>query len=140
AAEFEKTIKSGELIESRSEMTPEYLRELKHTLVVSGDTELISAPAYYLAAQKAPSINAFMTGIAIIQDEPAHAHIAFHILEELGEGEDSPIFDGDPKAFRYPYVFDATLEAATELVAANAMYDQAVFCLLGDIHEQCSCG
>src|SRR5437588_278078 len=49
AAEFEKTIKSGELIESRSEMTPEYLHELKHTLVVSGDTELISAPAYYLA-------------------------------------------------------------------------------------------
>ena len=32
-------IKSGELIESTNEMTPEYLRELKHTLIVSGDTE-----------------------------------------------------------------------------------------------------
>src|SRR5713226_5558506 len=74
AAEFDETIKSGELIESPKEMTPEYLRELKHTLIVSGDTELISAPAYYLAAKRAPSINAFMTGIAIIQDELAHAH------------------------------------------------------------------
>src|SRR2546427_12172416 len=70
---FEALLKRGELIESASEMTPDYLRELKHTLIVSGDTELISAPAYYLAAKKAPSVNAFMTGIAIIQDELAHA-------------------------------------------------------------------
>ena len=61
---FDQLLAKGELIESTSEMTPEYLKELKHTLVVSGDTELISAPAYYLAAQRAPSINAFMTGIA----------------------------------------------------------------------------
>src|SRR5438034_3339935 len=62
SGELDQMIKSGELIESTSEMTPEYLRELKHTLIVSGDTELISAPAYYLAAKRAPSINAFMTG------------------------------------------------------------------------------
>src|SRR5207253_2266156 len=54
-AEFEQAIQSGELIESPKEMTPEYLRELKHTLIVSGDTELISAPAYYLAAKRAPT-------------------------------------------------------------------------------------
>ena len=45
------------------------LRGVAHTLTVSGDTELISAPAYYLAAQRAPSVNAYMTGIAIIQDD-----------------------------------------------------------------------
>ena len=137
---FEKLIKNNELIESVSEMTPEYLRELKHTLIVSGDTELISAPAYYLAAQRAPSINAFMTGIAIIQDELAHAHIAYHILEELGEDQDKLIFDRDPKAFRYPFAFDVPLESWTELVVANALYDQAGFCLLGDIHDRCSYG
>src|SRR3989442_1610678 len=38
AAELDQMIKSGELIESTNEMTPEYLRELKHTLIVSGDT------------------------------------------------------------------------------------------------------
>src|ERR671934_2585508 len=137
---FETLLKRGELIESASEMTPDYLRELKHTLIVSGDTELISAPAYYLAAKKAPSVNAFMTGIAIIQDELAHAHIAYHILEELGEDQEKLIFSRDPKSFRYPYAFDVPLETWTELVVANAMYDQAGFCLLGDIHEQCSYG
>src|SRR5213596_3071076 len=86
AAELDQMIKSGELIESTNEMTPEYLRELKHTLIVSGDTELISAPAYYLAAKRAPSINAFMTGIAIIQDELAHAHIAYHIHDKCSYG------------------------------------------------------
>src|SRR2546430_2868171 len=137
-AEFEQTIKSGELIESTSEMTPEYLRELKHTLIVSGDTELISAPAYYLAAKRAPSINAFMTGIAIIQDELAHAHIAYHILEELGEDQEKLIFSRDPKSFRYPYAFDVPLDSWTELVVANGMDEHAGLCLLGDIHYKCS--
>jgi ring-1,2-phenylacetyl-CoA epoxidase subunit PaaA len=137
---FDRLLKRGELIESASEMTPEYLRELKHTLVVSGDTELISAPAYYLAAKRAPSINTFMTGIAIIQDELAHAHIAYHILEELGEDQERLIFSRDPKAFRYPYAFDVPLESWTELVVANLFYDQAGFCLLGDIHAECSYG
>ncbi|MDQ6789598.1 MAG: phenylacetate-CoA oxygenase subunit PaaI [Candidatus Dormibacteraeota bacterium] len=137
---FDRLMKKGELIETVGEMTPEYLKELKHTLLVSGDTELISAPAYYLAAQRAPSINAFMTGIAIIQDELAHAHIAYHILEELGEDQEKLIFSRDPKSFRYPYAFDVPLETWTELIVANAMYDQAGFCLLGDIHEQCSYG
>ncbi|SRR5712692_377698 len=137
---FDQLLKKGDLIESVSEMTPEYLRELKHTLVVSGDTELISAPAYYLAAQRAPSINAFMTAIAIIQDELAHAHIAYHILEELGEDQEKLIFSRDPKSFRYPYAFDVPLETWTELIVANLFYDQAGFCLLGDIHEKCSYG
>src|SRR2546430_5129079 len=131
SAEFDQMIKSGELIESTSEMTPEYLREVKHTLVVSGDTELISAPAYYLAAKRAPSINAFMTGIAIIQDELAHAHIAYHILEELGEDQENLIFSRDPKSFRYPYAFDVPLETWTELVVANGFYDHAGLSLLG---------
>jgi ring-1,2-phenylacetyl-CoA epoxidase subunit PaaA len=139
-AEFDSMMKSGELIESVSEMTDEYKKELKHTLIVSGDTELISAPAYYLAAKRAPSINAFMTGIAIIQDELAHAHIAYHILEELGEDQEKLIFSRDPKSFRYPYAFDVPLDTWTELVVANGFYDQAGFCLLGDIHEKCSYG
>ena len=140
AGRFESLLQRGDLIETQSEMTPEYLRELKHTLIVSGDTELISAPAYYLAARRAPSVNTFMTGIAIIQDELAHAHIAYHLLEELGMDQEELLFERDPKAFRYPYAFDVPLESWTELVTANALYDQAGFCLLGDIHERCSYG
>jgi ring-1,2-phenylacetyl-CoA epoxidase subunit PaaA len=140
AARFEALLKKGDLVESTAEMTPEYLRELKHTLTVSGDTELISAPAYYRATKRAPSVNSFMTGIAIIQDELAHAHIAYHILEELGDDEEKLIFEREPKSFRYPYAFDVPLDSWTELAVANAFYDQAGFCLLGDIHEHCSYG
>src|SRR5258708_2711714 len=136
-AEFDQMIKSGELIESRNEMTPDYLKELKHTLIVSGDTELISAPAYYLAAKRAPSINAFMTGIAIIQDELAHAHIAYHILEELGEDQEKLIFSREPKSFRYPYAFDVPLDTWTELVVANGIYAQTRSCLLVATHHNC---
>src|SRR5207302_9157452 len=135
---FDALLSKGDLIETPPEMTPAYLNELKHTLTVSGDTELISAPAYYLAAKRAPSVNAFMTGIAIIQDELAHAHIAYHILEELGDDEEQLIFEREPKSFRYPYAFDVPLESWTELAIANALYDQAGFCLLGDVHEACS--
>src|SRR5438477_11222665 len=140
SGELDQMIKSGELIESTSEMTPEDLRELKHTLIVSGDTELISAPAYYLAAKRSPSINSFMAGIAISQDELAHAHIAYHIPEELGEDQEKLILRRDPKSFRYPYAFDVPLETWTELIVANLFYDQAGFCLLGDIHEKCTYG
>src|SRR5258708_2655118 len=97
-AEFDQMIKSGELIESRNEMTPDYLKELKHTL------------------------------------------IAYHILEELGEDQEKLIFSREPKSFRYPYAFDVPLDTWTELVVANGMYDQAGFCLLGDIHDKCSYG
>src|SRR5256886_15961157 len=97
---FDRLLKKGDLIESVNEMTPEYMRELKHTLIVSGDTELISAPAYYLAAQRAPSINAFMTGIAIVHHELGPAHIAYHILAALGEDQEQHTFSRGPRGYR----------------------------------------
>ena len=78
-------VSEGSLIESVDEMTEEYKRELRHIVMVSGDTELLSAPAYYYAARKAPSVNAMISAMAIIQDEMGHAHIAYRVLEELGQ-------------------------------------------------------
>src|SRR3982074_1964585 len=98
-AEFDQMIKSGELIESTNEMTPEYLRELKHTLDLSEQSEVVSAPAYYLAAKRAPSINAFMTGIAIIQDVQASALSGRPVLEALDSAPEKLIFSRDPKSF-----------------------------------------
>ena len=46
-AAFDQMIKSGELIESPNEMTPGYLRELKHTLIVSGDTDLLNLKDFH---------------------------------------------------------------------------------------------
>ncbi|MCS7311876.1 MAG: phenylacetate-CoA oxygenase subunit PaaI, partial [Acidobacteria bacterium] len=80
-AEVLERIRQGGLIESVDEMSETYREALRVTLVVSGDTELLSAPAYYHAAQKAPSVNAYISLMAIIQDELGHAHIAYRILE-----------------------------------------------------------
>ena len=46
-------IQSGKLIEGPEYATERYVEGLKRTLVVSGDTELISAPAYMRAARDA---------------------------------------------------------------------------------------
>ena len=42
--------------------------------------------------------------------------------------------------FRYPYAFDVPLDSWVELCVANALYDQAGFCLLSDVHENTSYG
>ena len=62
-------INRGHMVESEEEMTPGYKKALTVILTVQGDTELMSAPAYYLAAKDAPNINSRIAVSAIIQDE-----------------------------------------------------------------------
>lgn len=135
-----KKVQAGSLIESVDEMTEDYKRELRHIVTVSGDTELLSAPAYYFAARKAPSINSMISAMAIIQDELGHAHIAYRVLEELGVDRDWLMYEREPHEFRYPYAFDIPLDSWVELCVANALYDQAGFTLLGDVFENTSFG
>ena len=80
-------------VEGLEHMSPTYLEGIKRILTVSADTELISAPAYFRAAQDAPSLNAFGTAISIVQDELAHAHIAYRLLEDLGVDKDWLIYE-----------------------------------------------
>lgn len=133
-------IRSGRLIEGPEYATEKYLEGLKRTLVVSADTELISAPAYFRAAQDAPNINAYISAMGIIQDELGHAHIAYRLLRDLGVDTDALVFERDPKAFKHPYAFDVPLESWVELVVANAFYDRAGFVLLGDVYRSTSYG
>jgi ring-1,2-phenylacetyl-CoA epoxidase subunit PaaA len=128
------------LIESIDHMSPIYVEGMKRILTVSADTELISAPAYYHAAVHAPSLNAFGSAIAIIQDELGHAHIAYRLLRDLGVDTDVLIFERDPRDFKYPYAFDIPLESWVELIVANAFYDRAGYTLLGDIHQSTTFG
>jgi ring-1,2-phenylacetyl-CoA epoxidase subunit PaaA len=137
---LKKKVQEGSLIESVDEMTEEYKKELRHIVMVSGDTELLSAPAYYFAARKAPSVNSMISAMAIIQDELGHAHIAYRVLEELGVDRDWLMYEREPKEFRYPYAFDVPLDSWVELCVANALYDQAGFTLLGDVFESTSFG
>ncbi len=134
-------ISKGDLIETEDEMTPEYKEALKTMLIVSGDTEMISVPSYYQAAQKAPTLNCYISALAILQDEMSHAHIAYRILEDLGVDKEHLVYERDPVEWKYPYAFDVPLESWVELVVANAFYDRAGYVLLGvDIFRHCSYG
>jgi len=133
-------IRKGYLIESPEHMTEKYKAALKVILTVSGDTELVSAPAYYMAARAAPTVNSFISAMAIIQDELGHAHIAYRLLQDLGVDVEQLVYERDPERFKYPYAFDVPLETWVELCVANAFYDRAGFILLGDIYKHTSYG
>jgi len=133
-------IKSGKLVEGLEHMSPTYLEGIKRILTVSADTELVSAPAYFRAAQDAPSLNAFGTAISIVQDELAHAHIAYRLLEDLGADKDWLIYQRPAAEWKYPYAFDVPLDTWSELVVANAFYDQAGYELLSDVYHSTTYG
>jgi ring-1,2-phenylacetyl-CoA epoxidase subunit PaaA len=136
-------IRSGKLIEGLDHTgvsLERYIEGLKRTLIVSGDTELISAPAYIRAARDAPKINSYISAVGIIQDELGHAHIAYRLLNDLGVDTHALVYERDPKQFKHPYAFDVPLETWVELIVANAFYDRAGFVLLSDIYRNSSYG
>ena len=136
-------IHSGKLIEDSSQATERYIEGLKRTLIVSADTELISAPAYMNATKDfstLPSVNNYITVMGIVQDELGHAHIAYRMLRDLGVDTEELVYERRPEKFKYPYAFDVPLESFTELVVGNGFYDRAGFVLLSDIHQNCSYG
>src|SRR3954464_8937010 len=131
---------AGKLVEGVRHMSPGYLKGIRRILTVSADTELISAPAYLRAANHAPALNNFGSAVSIIQDELAHAHIGYRLLGDLGVDMTRLIYERDPKDFKYPYAFDLALDSWYELVLANALYDQAGFVLLSDVHQSSTFG
>ena len=83
--ELKKKVHEGYIVESPEEMTEGYRKALVVQLTVQADTELMSAPAYWMAARYAPSTNTQVSAHAIIQDELAHANIGYRLLEDIGE-------------------------------------------------------
>lgn len=126
------------MVESVDDMTEGYREALRGILKVSGDTELMSAPAYYEQSLNAPSINSRTSCIGVIQDELGHAHIAYRLLEDLGEDKHDLLYDRDPAQFRNTYGFDQYIDTFPELVTAHGLFDRAGMVLLGDIHEHTS--
>jgi ring-1,2-phenylacetyl-CoA epoxidase subunit PaaA len=139
-AELVERIGQGKLVEGPEHANEHYLEGLKRTLVVSGDTELVSAPAYLRAAQHAPRMQSYISVVGIIQDELGHAHIAYRMLRDLGVDTDALIYEREPSDFRYPYAFDVPLDSWYEMVVANGFYDRAGFVLLSDIFQHTSYG
>jgi ring-1,2-phenylacetyl-CoA epoxidase subunit PaaA len=138
--EVRERLKSGKLIEGLQHMSPQYLQGIWRILTVSADTEFVSAPAYLRAAQHAPALNNFGSAMSIVQDELAHAHIGYRLLGDLGVDMDRLIYERPAAEFKYPYAFDVPLDSWVELVCANALYDQAGYVLLSDVHESSTFG
>jgi ring-1,2-phenylacetyl-CoA epoxidase subunit PaaA len=138
--ELKAKVQDGYIVESVEEMTEGYRKALVVQLTVQADTELISAPAYWMAARHAPSTNTQVSAHAIIQDELAHANIAYRLLEDLGESKEHLVYGREPHQFKHPYGFDQPLENWAELVVANGFYDRAGICLLSDVHRNTSYG
>ncbi|WP_372912434.1 Phenylacetic acid catabolic protein [Salinigranum sp.] len=135
---LKQQLQDGKMIEDESEMTEGYKKALTQTLLVSGDTELMSAPAYYEPSMNAPSVNARASCVSVIQDELGHGHIAYRLLEDLGYDREELIYGREPHEFRNTYGFDQPLENFAELVTAHGMWDRAGIVLLTDIHENTS--
>jgi ring-1,2-phenylacetyl-CoA epoxidase subunit PaaA len=139
-AQLRERLAHKQLVENQDHMTAQYKDDLIRILTVSADTELVSAPAYYYAARHAPSVNAMISALAIIQDEMGHAHIAYRLLEDLGVNKEQMIYARAARQFKYPYAFDVPLESWEELVVANAFYDRAGITLLGDVYRSTTYG
>lgn len=138
--ELKKKVQEGYIVESPEEMTEGYKKALKVQLTVQADTELMSAPAYWMAARYAPSTNTQVAAHAIIQDELAHANIAYRLLEDLGESKEHLVYGREPHEFKHPYGFDQPLDNWAELVVATGFFDRAGITLLTDVHENTSYG
>jgi ring-1,2-phenylacetyl-CoA epoxidase subunit PaaA len=133
-------ISSGKLVEGPQHATEDYVKSLARTLIVSGDTELISAPSYLIGARSAPRLQSYVSVIGIVQDEIGHAHIAYRMLRDLGFDTDELVYGREPHEFKHPYAFDVPLENWSEMVVANGFYDRAGFVLLSDIFQHTSYG
>lgn len=137
---LKERIANGFMVESMDDMTPGYLKAIKIQMLVQGDTELMSAPAYYLAAKDAPTISSRIAVSAVIQDELGHANIAYRLLEDLGENKEHLVFGREPHEFKNPYGFDQPLENWAEMAVANGLFDRAGIVLLSDVHQNTSYG
>ena len=138
--ELIQKVQDGYIVESPEEMTEGYKKALTVQLTVQADTELMSAPAYWMAARYAPSNNTQVAAHAIIQDELAHANIAYRLLEDLGESKEHLVYGREPHEFKHPYGFDQPLDNWAELVVATGFFDRAGITLLTDVHENTSYG
>ena len=140
ATTLKERIRCGFSVESVEEMNEEYLQALKQTLIIVGDTELVSVAAIRHALEKAPNLNARLSLLSIMQDEIGHAHIAYRLLADLGEELEAIVYQRPPQAWKHPYAFDFPMQSWAELAVFNALIDRAGYVLLGDAFRHTSYG
>lgn len=133
-------VRSGFKVERVEDMNEEYLKALVQTLVIVGDTELLSCPPLLSVYKDAPNLNYKITALAVVQDEIGHAHIAYRLLEDLGENVDELLYNRPANRWKNPYAFDYKLTNWIEFGVFNGLFDRAGYTLLGDAYEHTSYG
>lgn len=133
-------VQNGFIVERMEDMNEEYLKALKQTLVIVGDTELLSVPPLLTVYDQAPNLNYKITALAVMQDEIGHAHIAYRLLEDLGEDTDEMLYSRPANRWKNPYAFDFKLNNWVELGVFNGLFDRSGYTLLGDAYEHTSYG
>ncbi|WP_413381683.1 Phenylacetic acid catabolic protein [Alkalihalobacillus sp. 1P02AB] len=133
-------VQKGFTVERVEDMDEAYLKALKQTLTIVGDTELLSVPPLLTVYNEAPNLNYKITALAVMQDEIGHAHIAYRLLENLDVNVDELLYEREPNRWKNPYAFDFELDNWIELGVFNGLFDRAGYTLLGDAHEHTSYG
>ncbi|WP_018130683.1 Phenylacetic acid catabolic protein [Effusibacillus pohliae] len=137
---LKEKVHEGFVVETIEDMNVEYLNALKQTLLIVGDTELLSVPPLLSVYDKAPTLNSKITALAVIQDEIGHAHIAYRLLADLGVDTKELLYHREPHKWKNPYAFDFRLTTWIEVGVFNAFFDRAGYTLLGDAYEHTSYG
>ncbi|MFD2924574.1 Phenylacetic acid catabolic protein [Halobacillus naozhouensis] len=133
-------VQKGFMVERLEDMDEDYKKALMQTLTIVGDTELLSVPPLLTVYNDAPDLNYKITALAVMQDELGHAHIAYRLLEALGEDVDELLYERSPNRWKNPYAFDFPLNNWIELGVFNGLFDRAGYTLLGDAFEHTSYG
>ena len=133
-------VRNGFKVERMEDMNEEYVKALVQTLVIVGDTELLSCPPLLSVYKDAPNLNYKITALAVVQDEIGHAHIAYRLLEDLGENVDELLYNRPANRWKNPYAFDYKLTNWIEFGVFNGLFDRAGYTLLGDAYEHTSYG
>ena len=134
--EVREHLAAGKLVEGLQHMSPEYLKGIRRILTVSADTELISAPG--LPARRAARARRSTTSARRSRSSRTSSPTptsATGCSATSASTWTALIYEREPAAFKYPYAFDVPLDSWHELVLANALYDQAGFVLLSDVHR-----
>ena len=127
--EVREHLAAGKLVEGLQHMSPDFLPGSTASSR-SRPTPSSSARPPTPCRPARAGLNNFGSAVSIIQDELAHAHIGYRLSATSASTWTRLIYEREPAAFKYPYAFDLPLDSWTELVLANALYDQAGFVLL----------
>ncbi len=137
---LKEKLHKGFMVERVEDMNEEYKTALIQTLVIVGDTELLSAPPLLSVYNEAPNLNYKITALAVIQDEIGHAHIAYRLLEDLGQDVEDLLYNRQSNRWKNPYAFDFKLDNWIQFGVFNGLFDRAGYTLLGDAHKSTSYG